>query len=94
MKETELQNAIGSLPRGIKPQRDLWPGIETRLESVEKDDEIHYKAPLWRRPAMAAAVLLALTTGIFIGRGMDTGPVGPASQSMQEYALIVKGKNF
>ena len=25
---------------------------------------------------MAAAVLLALTTGIFIGRGMDTGPAG------------------
>ena len=88
MKETELQNAIGSLPRGIKPQRDLWPGIEMRLESVEKDDEIHYKAPLWRRPAMAAAVLLALTTGIFIGRGMDSGPAGPTSQSMQEYALI------
>jgi hypothetical protein len=88
MKETELQSAIGSLPRGIKPQRDLWPGIEMRLESVEKDGEIPYKAPFWRKPAVAAAVLLALTTGIFIGRGMDSGPAGPAAQSMLEYALL------
>ena len=88
MKETELQNAIGSLPRGIKPQRDLWPGINKRLEAVGKGDNVSYKAPFWRIPAMAAAVLLALTGGIFIGRGMDSGPAGQTSQSVLEYALI------
>lgn len=102
MKESELQDAIESLPRGIKPQRDLWPGIYARLETVEKSSKTHYKAPFWRTPAMAAAVLLALTGGIFIGRGMDgpgqlldrlpvspsTTPADPTAQSMLEFALI------
>ena len=102
MKESELQDAIESLPRSIRPQRDLWPGISDRLETVEKIGKAPYKAPFWRTPAMAAAVLLALTSGIFIGRGMDgpgqlldrlpvspsTGPAGQTSQSVLEYALI------
>ena len=88
MKESELQSAIGSLPRSIRPQRDLWPGISDRLETVEKGDEVRYKTPFWRTPAMAAAVLLALTGGIFIGRGMDTEPAGQTAQSVLEYALV------
>ena len=88
MKESELQSAIGSLPRGIKPQRDLWPGISDRLDAVEKPGKVHYQLPFWRKPAMAAAVLLALTGGIFIGRGMQTEPVGQSAHSMLEYALI------
>jgi len=88
MKESELQSAIGSLPRSIKPQRDLWPDINQRLETVGKDDKVFYKAPFWRTPAMAAAVLLALTSGIFIGRGMDAGPAGQTAQSVLEYALV------
>jgi len=74
MKESELQNAIDSLPRNIKPQRDLWPGINERLGTVEKGGQSQHKTPLWRTPAMAAAVLLALTSGIFIGRGLDRPP--------------------
>ena len=88
MKESELQSAIGSLPRSIRPQRDLWPGISDRLETVEKSGEVRYKTPFWRTPAMAAAVLLALAGGIFIGRGMDTGPADQTVQSVMEYALI------
>jgi hypothetical protein len=88
MRESELQSAIGSLPRSIRPQRDLWPGISDRLETVEKGSELRYKTPFWRTPAMAAAVLLALTGGIFIGRGMDTGPAGQSTQSVLEYAMI------
>jgi len=88
MNESELTKAIGSLPRSMKPQRDLWPGISERLGTVERDSSVRYKAPFWRTPAMAAAVLLALATGIFIGRGMDTGSAGPMSETIQEYALI------
>lgn len=88
MKESELQNAIGSLPRSIRPQRDLWPDINERLETAGKGDIVNIKSSSWRMPAMAAAVLLALTGGIFIGRGMDGGPAGPMAQSIQEYALI------
>jgi hypothetical protein len=88
MKESELQNAIESLPRSMKPQRDLWPGINERLETAGKVDKVRYKSPFWLTPALAAAVLVALTTGIFIGRGLDTAPAGLTSQSVQEYALI------
>ena len=88
MNEAELQSAIGSLPRGIKPSRDLWPGIDQRLGMTGKDVKVYSKAPFWRTPAMAAAVLLALTGGIFIGRGMDTAPAGQASTSVLEFALI------
>ena len=88
MKESELHKAIGSLPRSMKPQRDLWPGINLRLETIARERNTRYKAPFWRTPAMAAAVLLALTTGIFIGRGMDTSAPGQISGTVQEYALI------
>ncbi|NNL00371.1 MAG: hypothetical protein HKO88_15080, partial [Xanthomonadales bacterium] len=92
MKESELKRAIGSLPRSIKPQRDLWPGINERLETVTQQGEVGHKARLWRVPAMAAAVLIALTTGIFIGRGMDVPAANPAAQEAMEYALIATVK--
>jgi hypothetical protein len=88
MKESELQRAIESLPRSIKPQRDLWLGISERLDTVEKGDEASHSTPWWRAPALAAAVLLALTGGIFIGRGMDTVPGGQPGQTVMEYALL------
>jgi len=88
MKETELQGAIESLPRTIRPHCDLWPGINKRLETVDKAGKERYKAPFWRTPAMAAAVLLALTTGIFIGRGMDVEPAGQTAQPVLQYALL------
>jgi hypothetical protein len=88
MKETELQNAIGSLPRSMKPPRDLWPAINARLETTESTGGGIHEAPFWRMPAMAAAVLLALATGIFIGRGMDTGSPGQLTETMQQYALV------
>ncbi len=88
MKESELQNAIGSLPRSRKPPRDLWPGISERLGTVERQDGMQYKAPFWRTPAMAAAVLLALASGIYFGRGMDTGGAEQMTETVQEAALI------
>lgn len=88
MKESEFQKAIGSLPRSMKPPRDLWPGINERLETVVREGGTQYKKPFWRTPAMAAAVLMALVTGIFIGRGLDIEAVDQGSETMQEYALI------
>ena len=85
MKESELKSLIGLLPRSIRPQRDLWPGINQRLEPA---DRVHYKTPFWHMPAMAAAVLLALTTGIFIGHGIDTRPDEQTVPSIQHYAMV------
>jgi len=88
MNESELQNAIDALPRSIKPQRDLWPDISARLSDTHLGDKTRYSTPWWRTPAMAAAVLLALTGGIFIGRGMDSVPTGEPGQTVMEYALL------
>jgi len=88
MKETELHNAIGALPRSMKPPRDLWPGISERLGAAEPESGTQYRAPLWRAPALAAAVLLALVTGIYIGRGLDTGVEAQPTETVQEAALI------
>ena len=87
MNDAELQNAIGALPHSIRPHRDLWPEICQRLETADRDSQLQRRLPAWRKPAMAAAVLLALTSGIFIGRGMDTVPVDETAQSVLEYAL-------
>lgn len=90
MKESELQDAIGSLPRSIKPRRDLWPGINKRLGAASSVDKPRSNWMTRGMPAMAAAVLLALATGIFIGRGLgpDSSPDDPVSQSVLEFALI------
>jgi hypothetical protein len=88
MNESELLNAIESLPRNIKPQRELWPGINERLDAGSRADLNHQVTPLWRKPAMAAAILLALTGGIFIGRGLDVEIQDSVSQSVHEYAFL------
>lgn len=85
MNEFELNSAIGSLPRSIKPQRDLWPEISSRLEPREMRVQPKASSPAWRMPAIAAAVLLALTSGIFIGRGLEAP--SPGQLSILEYAL-------
>lgn len=85
MKESELHSAIGSLPRSIKPPRDLWPGIEARLDMAKSVTPRGIRS--WQWPAMAAAVLLALTTGIFIGRGLPLSPTTEMVKYGQHSAL-------
>lgn len=88
MKESEWQNALGSLPREMKPSRDLWPGIDARLDTAGRKTGMTYRTPFWRTPAMAAAVLLALVTGIFIGRGMDTESSDTVLETTRQTAMI------
>jgi hypothetical protein len=88
MKETELQNVIGALPRRMKPPRDLWPGIDERLGNIERAAGTRRKVSFWHAPALAAALLLALFTGIYIGRGLDTDVGDQATATVQEAALI------
>ena len=44
-----------ALHESIKPQRDLWPGINTRLEPVVREDNEQYNVRFWRTPALAAS---------------------------------------
>jgi hypothetical protein len=92
MKQSELKQALGSLPRSIRPERDLWPGINRRLTAEAVESGPARGAFGWHKVAMAAAVLLALTTGIFIGRAMDVPSADPVAQNAMKYALIATVK--
>ncbi len=61
MNEDELQRAVGRLPRSIEPPRDLWPGIEARLQRRRQ----------WYWIALAAAAVVAL---VVIARSIQTQP--------------------
>ena len=83
MKESELFEAMRALPRAIRPGRDLWPGIERRIAAPERGEN----ARPWRMAATAAAVLLALASGVFIGRGTGPGGAAGTAPPVAEYAL-------
>jgi len=73
-----LRNAIKNLPDRLDPPRDLWPGINLRLDPAARSVQGAAKVR-WRIPAMAAAVVVALVTGILIGRDTAWRPA-PAAQ--------------
>ena len=87
MNELEYQRVVESLPRQMSPQDDLWPGIENRLQSRDGIPETSSVKSNWRLPAMAAAVLVALTTGIFIGRGLEM----PVTDQISVKDFVVAG---
>ncbi len=87
MNEIELINALKALPRRIKPQRELWSGIGARLSDSAQLGKFQAQGSFGRHSAMAAAVVLALATGVFVGRGLDAPSTDEVSQSVFEFAL-------
>ncbi len=70
--------SLRDLPREIAPPRDLWKGIEAQITAPP---QITVKAPSHRlRYLAAAAVIVALAVGVWIGRVMlpVPGAVTPA----------------
>lgn len=87
MNELKWQQAVKTLPLQMQPDKDLWPKIEGRLESRDTATESTSGKLNWRLPAIAAAVLVALTTGIFIGRGLEL----PAVEQLSVRDYVVAG---
>jgi len=91
MNEIELKQTIKSLPRQIMPEDDLWAGIKGRLEPRESEQNKHTARQRWLLPAIAASLLVALTSGIFIGRGLDAP--GLDQPSVKDYVLAGSTRN-
>lgn len=91
MNESELRQTIKSLPRHIKPEDDLWAGIESRLEPRKSVQNLQAARSRWFFPAIAAAIVLALTSGIFIGRGLDAP--GQDQLSIKDFVLAGSTQN-
>jgi hypothetical protein len=76
-------SSLRDLPRDIAPPRDLWQGIEARIAA---DKNAAVSAPAQRsgragrlRVLAAAAVIVALAVGIWIGRAVLPVPGAPAA---------------
>jgi len=91
MNELEWRQAIKKLPLQMQPQKDLWPQIESRLEPRDGATELGSARSYWRLPAIAAAVLIALTTGVFIGRGLEVP--APGQISVRDYVVAGSTQN-
>lgn len=82
MTDNDLRWRLRQLPRELDPPRDLWPGIEGRLQPVAA-------APR-RRPwlaGLALAASLSLAVGLaWQQRPAATGPVDPRVELVQREA--------
>ncbi len=89
MNEFDWQQSVKTLPLHIQPYKDLWPGIESRLEPREGMTGVGSARSYWRLPAIAAAILIALTTGIFIGGGLDVPSAEPFAEQTTTRDYVV-----
>lgn len=79
-----LDTRLQQLPREIAPGRDLWPGIESRLEPRTTVDR---RRPAWLWQAAAAVLLVAgssLLTATLLNERRDDGTMAasPASAAV------------
>jgi len=70
MTEAELVRQLGELPRRIEPRYDPWSQILNRIESEGPGRS--GSGSSWFR--LAAAVALAFSLGIFLGRSLQLSP--------------------
>lgn len=79
-----LDEALGRLPQGIEPARDLWPAVEARLEP--RTDR---PARRWLWPAAAAVLLMvgsSLITANLLRRDEPAVATAPPAQANVTYA--------
>ncbi|HEY6925963.1 MAG TPA: anti-sigma factor [Steroidobacteraceae bacterium] len=77
--------SLRDLPESIQPPRDLWAGIEARINADRQSSAEPVQSPVTRRPAhmrwlAAAAMIGTLAVGVWIGRSIlpSVGPTPPS----------------
>jgi hypothetical protein len=90
LTEKELLARLGTLPREIAPDNDVWPAIAGRIEQRQQASSGPESSNPWWFRAAAASVALAIAVGILLGRQWSTtaGPMQPVSASTA-HSLIV-----
>ena len=80
-RNSKLQEAIDSMARDVKPERDLWPGIAHVINTPQRSD--------WHRSvALAASVVLIFGMSLYFSTRQTTG-VLPNSQ-LEEYIGVLQ----
>lgn len=83
--EHELVAALQDLPKSINPNRDLWLGIDQRL-----DDQL-YATPgrsRWKSVALAASFALTLALGLVLGQQLQPETDVPNALVQSAYQQI------
>lgn len=85
--DARLVSAIKELPRAMRPGRDLWPGIASRLQAGGRDGA-SARGWRWRNGALAASLAMAVAAALLLGRhdgGAESasGQAGPYRQPLQ-----------
>ncbi len=81
--DRELRKALHDLPAYIRPGRDLWPGIASRLASAGGRRQAG-KRPAWRHQAIAASAAIAFAAGLLFGQQM-----GRSERPLDETSAMV-----
>lgn len=66
--DARLISAIRQLPRAMQPERDLWPGIASRLTPATNEGAGAKGRRWWRSSALAASLAVAVAVGMLLGR--------------------------
>ncbi|MFT5138535.1 MAG: hypothetical protein ACI9H8_000118 [Lysobacterales bacterium] len=83
INEDELVTGLHQLSKSIKPGRELWPEIVSRLSPISGREKQLAGRRSWRNEAVAASVVIAFVAGLMSGRqiGNEEHPQ-PTSQVM------------
>jgi ferric-dicitrate binding protein FerR (iron transport regulator) len=88
-------SALAQLPQAIDPPRDLWPGIEARLNGSASAAPADSAQPPTRaqrnvarlRWLAAAAMVASVAVGVWIGRSVLPGSAAPAVSAQNSVTM-------
>ena len=86
----ELRDEVRSLPRGVEPGRDLWPGLKARLQDEPRRSRSRGRILPFRLPAASPAVrwatalaaVLVMAVGLTLARRMESPAANPAGAAL------------
>jgi hypothetical protein len=73
----DLRRALDDLPRDIAPRRDLWGGIESRLDERSSSATAGWRQRLAGREWQTAGLLVAATVAVVVITGLGRQGAAP-----------------